>query len=645
MKKFLFLGILLLSFIFLFSSCNGNANTADSENNNTVKVKEIKNIGEYTLVRSDTADNTTKDALTALRNAIKEKTGTSVSVGTDFGAKKELEILIGETGRSASKKAAEELGGDYDYIIRLDGSSIVIVGGSSEATAEAVNVFIDHFMPDGKIAAPVEGFVMKREYTLKKLTVYGNDILDYKFYYSKKTNSDTARTSLSYAEEVSEKLGKKMGKHFSLADSMSENGKYIIIDTSSLDYTAGEIKQEGENLVLSGSFHSIGYVIDYFFNTLIGDKKEVDIKENITLDSGDLPDIYTKEELMAVLEYAYGNDITIVGDQIRGLRTSPEFWLDIQKNGGVCDDVEYLGTGKYPAVIGVDLGRCGLRLPFVEDDGWYSISQTVCELIDYAAKGGIVTASSHFANPTGYEKEWNCDRGNLGDEQGWADLVTEGTEINSKFKEELELNARVLKALTDAGVPVIFRPMHEMNTPSFWFSIAATGKALDASCYINAWKYIYNYFTVECGIENMIWNYSPNQYYSDRVSVLYCYPGDEYTDIVGIDWYTSGNYEIGKEHKPYETLMTLGKVTNLCEGGISESLEAESFEDQRKLYSASDYWSNVERMYEDGYKIGYLLTFNYKHTFAYLPGGDEIMALDEVIDLDEMPELFETVKK
>ena len=645
MKKFALLIAILLSLVLVFSSCGENESKINEEKNDTVKVKEITNIGEYTLVRSDTADSKTKDALTFLRDAIKEKTGNSLSVGTDFGVKNEYEVLIGETNRAASKKAMEELGGDYDYIIRLEGKSIVIVGGSSDATMEAVGVFAEHFMPDGKIAAPVEGFLMKREYTLEKLLVDGNDITDYKFYYKKKTNSDYAKTSLEFASELCEKLGKKMGRHFSLADSMSETGKYIIVDTSSFDYTKGEIKIEDGNLILYGSFHSIDYVFDYFLNELIGNKKTVEINESISLDSGDLPEIYTREELMALLDYAYNNDITIVGDQVRGLRTSPAFWLDVQKNGGECEDVEYVGTGKYPAIMGIDLGRCGLRLPFVDEDGWYSISQTVCELIDYAAMGGIVTMSSHFANPTGYEKEWNCDRGNLGDAEGWADLVTEGTETNAEFKKELELNARVLRALCDAGVPVIWRPMHEMNTPSFWFSIAATGVTLDASCYINAWKYIYNYFAVECGLDNLIWTYSTNRYYSERVSVLYCYPGDEYVDIVGIDWYTAGNYAIGDEHKPYEALMSTGKITNLCEAGISDSLVAESYEDQRKLCSAKDYWGNIERMYDDGYKIGYLLTFNYKHTFAYLPGGDEIMALDSVIDLSEMPELFEKIKK
>ncbi|MBQ8208471.1 MAG: hypothetical protein IJZ89_07050 [Clostridia bacterium] len=648
MKKFSIIALFILSLAVIFTACGktpGGSEDSTGDNSGKVKVKEITNIADYTIVRGDQADNTVKDALTILRNAIKEKNGAQLSVGTDFGSKSEYEILLGETNRSASIEAMEKLGGDYDYIIKLVGNRIVILGGSSEATAEAVNVFIENFMPGGKIAAPEgDGYIMLRKYPLEKLTVDGKDISNFKFYYIKKNQSETAKSNLSFAEEACERLGQKMGRHFTLADAVSEQQNYIMVDTSELNYTKGAIKVEDGNLILYGSYHSIDYVMDYFFDTLLGENKEVAINETIELDSGDLPTIYSKDDLMKLLEYSYNtNDIVIVGDQIRGLRTSPNFWLDIQMNGGEADDIEYVGTGKLPAVLGVDLGRCGFRLPFLADDQWYSISQIVCELVDYAAQGGIVTVSSHFTNPTGYESDWKCDRGNLGDEQGWKDLITEGTEINTEFKKELEMNARVLKALSDAGVPVIWRPMHEMNTPSFWFSIAATGKTLDASCYQNAWRYIYNYFTEEWGIDTMIWNYSPNRYYSERVNVMYCYPGDEYVDIVGIDWYTGGKYEIGADHKPYADLMKSGKITNLCEVGISDSLIAESYEDQRKVYSAQDFWSNFERMYQDGYKIGYLLTFNAQHTLAFLPGGDEIMALETVIDLSEMPALFEEV--
>ena len=46
---------------------------------------------------------------------------------------------------------------------------------------------------------------------------------------------------------------------------------------------------------------------------------------------------------------------------------------------------------------------------------------------------------------------------------------------------------------------------------------------------------------------------------------MYCYPGDEYCDMVGIDWYTNGDFEI-VDNDFYYRLMETGKVTNLGNG-------------------------------------------------------------------------------
>ena len=120
------------------------------------------------------------------------------------------------------------------------------------------------------------------------------------------------------------------------------------------------------------------------------------------------------------------------------------------------------------------------------------------------------------------------------------------------------------------------------------------------------------------------------------------YPGDEYCDIVGCDWYTDGSSEIMEGHKPYEKLMETGKIANLAEIGISDSLMAENIKDQDNLYNAYDFFrTTVEAMYAEGYKIGFFATYTHKHTLAYLPGGDEIMQSEMVIDLSEMPALFE----
>ncbi|MBQ8207148.1 MAG: hypothetical protein IJZ89_00235 [Clostridia bacterium] len=642
MKKLSVILCIILYIVCVFCACGkaSGGNVGSSEGK--VTVREISNISEYTIIRGESASDIEKQAMTDLRSAIKKNTGAELKVGTDWGGSGSYEIIIGETGRNAGKMAMEVLGGDYDYMIKMDGNHIVIVGGTPEATLEAVSVFISNFIQNGKVYAPTgSGHSVLKDYPVEKLTINGKALSEYKFYYIKNIGSETAKKNSEFTEEARDRLGEKTGVRLELVQDISKGSNYIMVDTSELNYTKGAIKVEDGNLILYGSYHSIDYVMDYFFDTLLsGDVKEVDITENTELDSGDLPTVYSREDLMAVLQYSYdNNDVLIVGDEVGGNREVPGVFLDRYMNGDIESGGYRTGTGTYPSIMGLDLGRCGALLAFLEDHEWGSISQIVCESIDYAAQGGIVTIASHFRNPSLTQtKEWQSDRGTLNGAKDWVDLITPGTELNNNMMFELERVAKVLKAYDDAGVPIIWRPMHEMDGGWFWWTPEDGSAKLDGKYYVDFWKYIYDYFTNDWGLDNLIWHFSP----STSSSAMNYYPGDEYCDIVGCDWYTDGSSEIMEGHKPYEKLMETGKIANLAEIGISDSLMAENIKDQDNLYNAYDFFrTTVEAMYAEGYKIGFFATYTHKHTLAYLPGGDEIMQSEMVIDLSEMPALFE----
>lgn len=649
MKKLSIVMCLILVLCAVFCACGKDDGESDGgSSSGKVSVKEIANIGEYTIVRPDKASAALKDGVTAFRAAIKEKTGAELKMGTDWGGAVSYEIIIGETGRNASKNAMEVLGGDFDYIIKMEGNSIVILGGSVDATIEAMNVFTSSFIKNGKIYAPTgAGHSLLKDYTVEKFTIDGKDLSEYKIYYIESMGSSAAKKNIDYAKELRDFIGEKTGKRLELISDIPVGQKCITVDASSLNYTEGAIKVDDGNLVLYGSFHSINYVLDYFYNTVVGENKEVNISgETVELDSGDLPTVYSKENLMDVLRYAYDNDdVLIVGDEIGGNRDVPSNYLEKYKNGNLDDGGKYRGTGRYPAIMGVDMGRCGMLLAFLEDHEWNTISQIVCESIDYAAQGGILSYASHFRNPTlSQTEEWQSDRGNIGGAQAWTDLITPGTEINTNMMFELERVAKVLKAFDDAGVPIIWRPMHEMNGGWFWWTPYQDYKVMDAKYYVDFWKYIYNYFTVDCGLDNLIWHYSPSTNTS-KASSMYFYPGDEYCDILGVDWYTegSGPSQIFVE-ETYGDLMETGKIVNLAEIGIGDNLVAENLRDQESLFSAHDFFrTTIEAMRGEDLKAAFFATYTGSHTLAYLPGGDEIMQSEFVIDLSEMPALFEKV--
>lgn len=125
----------------------GPADTADT------KVPSAAASG-YVVMRGDTSAQITMQASVKLRRAIADATGEDIKIATDYvknlsdipvSAK---EILIGDTNRAESKKAAEGLG-EYDYIIKLDGERVVITGGSDTAVGQAVDFFIANYIDTG----------------------------------------------------------------------------------------------------------------------------------------------------------------------------------------------------------------------------------------------------------------------------------------------------------------------------------------------------------------------------------------------------------------------------------------------------------------------------------------------------------------
>ncbi len=96
-----------------------------------------------------------------------------------------------------------------------------------------------------------------------------------------------------------------------------------------------------------------------------------------------------------------------------------------------------------------------------------------------------------------------------------------------------------------------------------WDEMLTEGTELiDAEKLRRFWKYIYNLYVNEMGMKNLIWVYGPNvrPIWANFIQdVRYYYPGDEYCDIVGIDWYTGNKGELTNAGHSYDKLMSLEK--------------------------------------------------------------------------------------
>lgn len=121
-----------------------------------------------------------------------------------------------------------------------------------------------------------------------------------------------------------------------------------------------------------------------------------------------------------------------------------------------------------------------------------------------------------------------------------AKAVQAGTNENKVVNADLKKLAGYLKLLQDAGIPILFRPLHEANgdfTWGAWFWWGYDGP----QAVIDLWKYIREKLENEYGINNLIWvwtmDYKNAGQPADIELVRSAYPGDEWVDIVGADIY------------------------------------------------------------------------------------------------------------
>ena len=88
-----------------------------------------------------------------------------------------------------------------------------------------------------------------------------------------------------------------------------------------------------------------------------------------------------------------------------------------------------------------------------------------------------------------------------------------------------------LKRLQFMGVPVLWRPFHEMDGKWFWWGRGG------AEGFVKLWRLMYDRYTHVHGLNNLIWVLG----FSDAPGDLRpWYPGDDCVDILGGDSYKGG---------------------------------------------------------------------------------------------------------
>ena len=256
-------------------------------------------------------------------------------------------------------------------------------------------------------------------------------------------------------------------------------------------------------------------------------------------------------------------------------------------------------TGKYPALWGTDFIWGGET-----DRG----PQIVEETIKKHKEGYIITLMWHAGRPIDDPPyRWRQSiQGELTDQE-WEELVTPGTEINKRWQKQADQVAVYLKQLQEAGVPVLWRPYHEMNGVWFWW-----GDKKGEDGFMKLWKMMYDRYVNHHKLNNLIWVWNANAPRDipkdEAFSYHHYYPGHEYVDVLATDV-----YHFDYEQKDYNELLELadGKVIALGEVGQLPKVEILEAQPKWAWFMVWSGWietANSEERVEDVYNYPPTLT-------------------------------------
>lgn len=186
--------------------------------------------------------------------------------------------------------------------------------------------------------------------------------------------------------------------------------------------------------------------------------------------------------------------------------------------------------GDYPAIKGLDfMGSSSASIKNGENP---NLDTDLA--LDWWHEGGLVTFCWHWRSPCFINDDYHGSFYTKSANLNLADILSNTTSNEYKLLlTDIDLIATQLKRLHNAGVPILWRPLHEAAGAWFWWG------ASGSKPYIELWQLIFNRLTNIHKLNNLIW-------------VCNCadkawYPGDEYVDLLGDDIYAQkGDYSSQK---------------------------------------------------------------------------------------------------
>lgn len=218
--------------------------------------------------------------------------------------------------------------------------------------------------------------------------------------------------------------------------------------------------------------------------------------------------------------------------------------------------------GRWPAVYGWDIGAINDDADNI-DNVPTDLMRT--RLMEADSRGGVNTISFHQNNPQSGGSAFVT----MGDLQKPIFPLSE--ESTEDLRTALDKFCDFLLSLRrDDGtfVPIVCRPYHEHNKEWSWWGI----QSCSDEEYKQLWRWSVNYMRNVRGINHVLFCYAP-QDVTTVDEYMAGYPGDDYVDVLGLDFYTVWDqYQMGQLATALRMLTDVaeehGKVAALTETGV-----------------------------------------------------------------------------
>jgi len=233
------------------------------------------------------------------------------------------------------------------------------------------------------------------------------------------------------------------------------------------------------------------------------------------------------------------------------------------------EDIKWIKelTGKTPAIHGFDFMD---YTPVRKANG--AMPADTENAIDWVVnKKGIVQFSWHWDAPAdAYDEAYReeCKNVTGGDARWWKAFYSCASNFDltdalnnpdgEKYKailRDIDLIAIELGKLQAAGVPVLWRPLHEAAGKWFWWGKQGPEPTK------RLWKLLHERLVQTHGLNNLIWIW--NDYGSEHGNAMEWYPGNEYVDIIAYDYPRATSWsEYQTNHGTSNTIFGLAEVSN-----------------------------------------------------------------------------------